>query len=293
MWPFRKVEGSFRKELEVPEPVKLEVSTGSGDIGIKRGEEGRLKVTGAFQVWARTKEEAQRLAERIKADPPIEVAGGSICVGDLRKYGLSRWPFGSGVVIDFLIEAPKKTEARLNSSSGDQEVHGLEGPVRAEAGSGDVDISDIEGKVKVEAGSGDVQARNIGSIEADVKSGDVTLEGVSGDAEIEVNSGDVSIKDAHGDVKVEAGSGDISIDSKIGAGASWELEAGSGDVKLRLPKGSSFSLEARTGLGEIKVDFPLAAAKNKDWKLVGKVGEEPRATIRVETSSGDISIEAR
>jgi DUF4097 and DUF4098 domain-containing protein YvlB len=46
-------------------------------------------------------------------------------------------------------------------------------------------------------------------------------------------------------------------------------------------------------LGEIKVDFPLAATKNKDWKLVGKVGEEPRATIRVETSSGDILIEAK
>jgi DUF4097 and DUF4098 domain-containing protein YvlB len=92
-------------------------------------------------------------------------------------------------------------------------LRGRSGP---RAGSGDVDISDIEGKVKVEAGSGDVQARNIGSIEADVKSGDVTLEGVSRDAEIEINFGDVSIKDAHGDVKVEAGSGDISIDSKIG-----------------------------------------------------------------------------
>ena len=65
-----KIKDSFQKMLKVKGPLRLEVETGSGDIEVRRGEEGKLLVHGEFQVRARS-EEARKISARIVEDPPI------------------------------------------------------------------------------------------------------------------------------------------------------------------------------------------------------------------------------
>lgn len=291
IWPFGvKIEDSFRRELEIPGPIKLEVSTVSGDVTIGRGEEGRVYISGRFTVRARSTAKARRLAMRIKEDPPIKLVGNILKVGDFKEY--RGRPFEPSIVIDFEIKAPQATEVELDSGSGDLWVEGLRGPIRAESYSGDIQLSDIESEVRAETRSGDIRACNIGGIEVDTGSGDVEIEVVRGNAKVKLGSGDISIKEAQGDVKLTTGSGDISINSGIGEGASWELKADSGDVELALPEGSRFSLRAGTGSGEIELGFPLKITKKTEQTLAGEAGEGPRASIRIETYSGDISIRA-
>lgn len=47
-----KIEGTFQKELEVKTPLRLEVGTGSGETEVRRGDDGKLKGSSAFQVRA-------------------------------------------------------------------------------------------------------------------------------------------------------------------------------------------------------------------------------------------------
>lgn len=289
-----KVKDSFESTIDLSEPVRLEVGTGSGEISITRGEDGRLTTSSQFQVRARSKEEAKKVAERIKEDPPIEIGEGLIQIGNLSKYGLGSWPFGPAVVFDFLIEAPAETEVRLDSGSGNQEVRDLKGPIRADAGSGDIRIEDIDSAVDVDTGSGDIKVSNAtGDVTADAGSGDVSLSAIKGGISVDVGSGDVILRQIGGSVKVGTGSGDIRVDSLISSNVRWDFAASSGDVELLLPSDSQFTLELKTSSGEIEVDFPLTTCCQARGKLEGKVGESPTATISIKTSSGDIRIKAK
>ena len=151
-----KIEARFEREMEVRVPLQLEVATGSGDISVHRGEEGKLRVTSEFGVRAGSQEEAEELARRIREDPPIEVEGDLVRVGGLRKYNLRTWAAGPSAVFDFSISTPSETEVRVESGSGDQSVRNLKGPVTAKAGSGDIQVQDVEGHVEIDTGSGDI-----------------------------------------------------------------------------------------------------------------------------------------
>jgi len=279
--------------LEVKEPLWLKVETGSGDIEVRQGQEGKLTVFGEFQIRARSEEEARRIAEQIKENPPIEISGDLVRIGNLNRYDLSSWPFGPSAVFDFFIEAPRETEARLSSGSGDQEIKGLRGPIRTDAGSGDVVIEDAEADVKVDTGSGDIEVTRVrGGVSADAGSGDIELAEIAGRAAVGVGSGDVCLKGMGSDIAVDAGSGDIIVESAIGDHARWALEAGSGDVSLLLPRDSQFELRAETSSGDFETDFPLIVSGKLGRRVEGQVGGKTKATVRIATSSGDIKIKA-
>ncbi len=292
-----KIKGSFEKVLEVSKPVKLIVTTGSGDIQVsRRAQDDRVLVIGRFVVRAWGREEALALVERVRTDPPVEVQGNLVKVGDLSKYRgeISRWVFGPSLVIDFEIQAPFETEAEIDSGSGDQSISGIRGPVRISAGSGDVQLHDIEQESSVKTGSGDIEIANVSQITARAGSGDVDISGARGDVDVHVGSGDVTIRDIGGALSVETGSGDIKIDSGLGAKARWRLNTGSGDVLLVLPADARFMLSARTSSGDIDIDFPITVSgKISKRELRGSVGEGPEAEIIIETSSGDIEIQKR
>jgi len=289
-----KIESGFEKEMEVRAPLRLEVTTGSGDISVQRGQGGKLKVTSEFQVRAGTEEEAEEMARKIREDPPIEVEGDLVRVGRLSKYNLGACSAGPSVVFDFSISAPFETDVQIKSGSGDQDVRNLKGPVMAKAGSGDVQVQDVEGRVGIDTGSGDVTvARVRSSVSAHAGSGDMDLVEVGGEVSVHIGSGDVRLRHLGGSVDAVTGSGDISLDSAIADGVEWILKAGSGDVDLLLPGGSRFNLSARSALGEIEADFGLRASGGTGKRVEGKVGENPTSSITIKTAHGDTRIAAK
>jgi hypothetical protein len=289
-----RIESGFEKEMEFRAPLRLEVTTGSGDISVQRGEDGKLTVTSEFEVRAGSQEEAEELARRIREDPPIEVDGDLMRVGGLSKYNLGTRPAGSSVVFDFSISAPFQTDVRATSGSGDQDTRGLKGPVTARAGSGDVRVQDVEGHVEIDTGSGDVAVARVGSsVGVHAGSGDLGLGQIGGAVSVRIGSGDASLRDMGGSMNVALGSGDISLESAVPDGVEWVLKAGSGDVRLVLPGDSRFNLSARSVLGEIETDFGLRASGGIGKRVEGKVGENPTSSITIKTAHGDTKIAAK
>jgi len=275
-----KIEDTFQTTLDVSGPIKLIVDTGSGDIRVTGGQEDKVFVSSRFIVQAPRENDARELADRIKEDPPIEIEGNTIKIGDLSKYkngfGVFEWFFSKSIAMSFDIQVPHDTEAELDS------------------GSGDVEINRIEREVIADTGSGHIKVTGAARVDADAGSGHVTLSEISGDAKVDVGSGDVSLQNIGGGVRVDTGSGDIKIESSLGRGVQWRLDTGSGDVLLLLPEDARFEISAETSSGEIEIDFPLTVTgKIRKRELRGAVGESPEAEIRIETSSGDIRIKKR
>ena len=190
-----KIEARFEKEMEVGVPLQLEVASGSGDISVQRGEDGKLRVTSEFQVRADSQDEAEELARRIREDPPIETEGDLVRVGGLSRYNLGTWPEGPSAVFDFSVSAPFDTEVRVKTGSGDEDVRSLKGPVTAKAGSGDIQVQDVEEHVEIDTGSGDIAvARVRSSVSADTGSGDVDLVEAGGEVSVRIGSGDAQLR---------------------------------------------------------------------------------------------------
>lgn len=290
-----RIEDRFERTLSVSAPTRLIVDTGSGDVHVRRGTDGTVSVQGHMFIHALTRQQAHELAEKIKADPPIEILGNTVRIGDLSKYREgSSWFLGPSLSINFDIQVPYDTEVELDSGSGDLVVSEIRGPVQAESGSGDIEITSIEREVAVSTGSGDIKVSGAAKVSAKASSGDVKLSTISGDVTIEVGSGDVVLQEIGSSVHVDTGSGDIRVDSALGSSARWQLETSSGDVAIRLPADARFALAAETSSGEIKADFPLTVTgKLSERELRGTVGESPSAEISIETSSGDIRIGKR
>ncbi|MDW8110621.1 MAG: DUF4097 family beta strand repeat-containing protein [Candidatus Bipolaricaulota bacterium] len=290
-----RLEDRFERTLSVSGPVKLMVETGSGDIQVRRGAEGTLVVQGRVFIHALSRDQAHELAAKIKSDPPIEVSGNTVKVGDLSKYRESiSWFLGPFLGIDFDIQVPYETEAKIDSGSGDQLIRDIRGPVRAEAGSGDIHIAHIEREVTVDTGSGNIAVVGSAKVSADAGSGDIELREIAGDVQIDVGSGDVVLQEIGGNIDVDTGSGDIRIDSGLGTGVRWQLETSSGDVSISLPAEARFALAVETSSGDIEVDFPLTVTgKLSKHELRGTVGDSPSAQIKIETSSGDVRIQKR
>lgn len=130
-------------------------------------------------------------------------------------------------------QLPAGLAYEVKVGSGDAIVSGL-GSLRADVGSGDLEVRDISGLFEVEVGSGDVLAENVGELRvSSVGSGDLEANGVRGDVLIrDIGSGDVDLRRVGGNVEISSiGSGDADIDEV--AGDLRVVRVGSGDVSPR------------------------------------------------------------
>jgi hypothetical protein len=129
--------------------------------------------------------------------------------------------------------------ADVRVSSGDVEIRGATGPVRARSTSGDVTVSDSTGPATLQATSGDIRAvRMSGGVTAAATSGDinvkldsptsVTATASSGDVEVVVPAGSYQ-------VRTHPGSGNVRLDGVTNdttAKNVLDLGSSSGDVKV-------------------------------------------------------------
>ncbi len=113
--------------------------------------------------------------------------------------------------------------------------------------SGDVYVANLRAsESKIEATSGDISLKSIvANLNVETSSGDISIDGLTGDSEIESTSGDQEIYNSKGNIETRASSGDITIsgfDGKI------EVQATSGDIEIRKGVGA---IKARTSSGNI------------------------------------------
>jgi hypothetical protein len=298
-------QGSFDRTLKVTGPVELEVTTGSGNIGVHPGDASTVQVHATIRVSRRVGAgEAQRKIQYLESTPPIEQTGNYIRIGKISDPGIRRH-----VSISYDLVVPAATQLRAETGSGDQAIEGIKGPVKASTGSGNIRVSSLDDEARLDTGSGDIELASLGGavyaetgsgnirasrlaglVRAHTGSGDIRLEGnSSGPVRAETGSGNVEVRGVQGALRAQTGSGNITVEGE--PRGDWHLETGSGNVSMHLPPQVGLNLYAHTGSGNIDSNLPIT--------VQGKISRsEIRGTVRgggslveVGTGSGDIHIE--
>jgi hypothetical protein len=133
-------------------------------------------------------------------------------------------------------------------------------PLDAMAGSGDIALDGMSGETVLAAGSGNVSGTLSGRLTAKLGSGRLALKGLTSGAVAKTGSGDVSLTWAKASVE------------------SVSVKSGSGNVLLVFPAGTKLQANQLSGSGT----------------AVNKLGETPGAplNVSVKTGSGDSTIQA-
>ena len=297
-------EGSFQRTLQVTGGVRMDVTTGSGNVQVHTGNSNQVQVSGHIRATEWFSGNAQEKIKRLEANPPIQQSGNDIHIGHIDDPELRH-----NISISYEVAVPAETELRVESGSGNQTVDGIRGPLEVSAGSGGLKISAIGDRVHAETGSGDIEVDRVrGNVRAKTGSGSIRAEDIAGAFEADTGSGHIRLhQTAPGSVRVDTGSGGMelrgvrgSLDAKAGSGTieaegsptgAWNVHTGSGTVQLRIPSDASFDLAAHTSSGSISVDQPHSVQGSIGRKEIrGKVGGGG-VPVEVETGSGDIQIQ--
>ena len=129
-------------------------------------------------------------------------------------------------------------------------------------GSGDIVLEGLSGNVDFKMGSGNM---------AILKSAIDSIEGKSG-------SGNISLIGTFGEIDLKVGSGKVStVFEKISGKTSFRAKAGSGDISLKVPANSKVKTHFKSGSGQLKNKVSYS--------------DEADLDVLVKTGSGDLKID--
>ncbi len=259
-------DGTFDKSLSVSGTPVLSVSTGSGFIHITPGPDGQIHVIGhvhANHSWMGGGSEED--VKRVVDNPPIEQTGSTIKIGDNHDGDRYRH-----VSIDYEITAPRESQVKAYSGSGDIRASGVLA-TKLETGSGGIDANNLSGDIALQTGSGDIHVEfaKSGMVNAGTGSGSIRLDNVQGG------------------LKAETGSGNIQVTGQPVEG--WKVETGSGSIDLGVGA-AHLTLDAESGSGDISAaqGIAMSGSINKHHVTGNINGGGP--TVKAETGSGDIKV---
>ena len=135
---------------------------------------------------------------------------------------------------DYDLRVPAGSSVDIESEAGDVEVSGLTGNVRVAAEAGDVTIGNVGGGVNVSVPQGDVTVANVNTD--------------TGGAELEVGSGDVFLEDLIlGTLEASVEAGSVTLSGRFSGDGRVSVETG--DIIARLPAEDTrdLTLQARVG----------------------------------------------
>jgi DUF4097 and DUF4098 domain-containing protein YvlB len=191
------------------------------------------------------------------------------------NFDFGRWSGGR----DYTIRVPHDCDVSLRTSTGDLEIHGVNGTHFIQSSSGDVNMHNIKGNVLTSSASGDINVHHI--------------EGKLG---IRTASGDINVdKGTLNDLSAHTASGDINLDLLSAPDRDFEIKGISGDVDLTLPANSRLTIEVSTLSGDIDSRFQHEMERRGPGRGRSTTlrinGGGP--TARISTVSGDINIHPR
>jgi len=183
-------------------------------------------------------------------------------------------------------------DLRLDGSSGRVTTERTAGTLTVDVGSGAVRVRGHDGDGSIDTGSGSVEVTGLQGerLNVDTGSGDVTLGDISvRDLRVDTGSGDVGgARVQAASMNVDTGSGDVNIAMRA-APNDVIVDTGSGEVTLSLPEGLNATVELETSSGDISVDFAMEIRRWERDEVRGTIGSGT-GKIHIDTGSGDITI---
>jgi DUF4097 and DUF4098 domain-containing protein YvlB len=207
----------LRHEFATPEPPRLRVTLGSGELAIETAETGETVVE----------------IDKEPDDVRVEQSGREIVIEPAKR-------FGRGRSHEIRIRAPHGADAEVELASADVRARGRLGEVRVRIASGDVLLEAVDGRLDLTTASGDVDvaaANGGGSLRS--ASGDIRVRHAAGRLAITTASGDLSIESiAEGEVELKSASGDMRVGIVRGSRLRVDARSLSGDTSSELELGA-------------------------------------------------------
>jgi len=158
--------------------------------------------------------------------------------------------------------------------------------IDVKTGGGDISVEGVEGNALLATSGGDIEvARVTGLVEISTSGGDLELKEITGNLQAETSGGDIQLANIKGDVEVATSGGDLSLNQIRGK---LEAATSGGDIEIADCEGAS--IEIATSGGDIElsqISGPLEAATS-GGDIAGRgFGDK----IEIATSGGDITLE--
>lgn len=167
--------------------------------------------------------------------------------------------------VEYDVVLPAAVPVSGHVGSGDVDVSGMRS-VNVEVGSGGIDLDGIERSVEARTGSGSVAVRNTsGPVEARSGSGEIELEAIDGRLRAHTGSGEIRGEGiASPEVYARSNSGGVRLG--LTGPRDAELSTGSGEVEVSVPR-DDYRVDSRSGSGDVSIDVPRDPAADKRLKL--------------------------
>jgi DUF4097 and DUF4098 domain-containing protein YvlB len=210
----------IQEEFAVGEAPSLEIDNFAGNVTVRTGQSGAVRVTATKKV--------RRMADLDRIEVDVSERDG-------------------GLVIK--TENPR----RLNAASVELEITTPAGSrLDADTGAGNVDIDGITGEIDAHSGAGNVDVRGAASCaRLDTGAGNVRYQGTpQGECRFETGAGNIVLTlpaDTNVQVDLEAGVGNIDVDFVVDGRVTGQ------EVEGVIGSGAEGTIYARSGAGNIDV----------------------------------------
>jgi DUF4097 and DUF4098 domain-containing protein YvlB len=271
----------------------LKVNSGSGKIDVKQNsaafdlstQYGSINVGGAGAGKAKTSSGAIAVQG---CTNPIELESGYGAISVANAAGITAKTNSGEITVK-----ASKGPFQLKTGYGRIELKDANGSTRAESSSGDIHLAGGQGEFTAKTGYGAIKIDVKESpVQAESSSGNIDLRGCSGTVKAQSGYGTVNVHGDNAVVQLRSNSGNVLFEGSLAAGDS-RVSSGYGEAVVKLPADSQFKVEASTGYGNIRTQFDLAKTKDTDKQIIGSVGADPKVSLHIESTSGNVRIDKR
>jgi Putative adhesin len=282
--------GTFNRTLAVSGAPAVTITTGSGYIHVHAGSNAEVRIEAKVTTqdgWSfgGSGGANDRLRE-ILANPPIAQHGNTIAIGpssgDSDRF--------RNIAIDYEITLPSSSAVKANTGSGTIQIANISMIVSAHTGSGDIQLTEVGPSADVGTGSGSIRVDGVrGAASLETGSGAIELrQEAAGDVRAQTGSGSIRLRGVNGGVRAGTGSGDLEVDGN--PATEWRLNTSSGSIRLTLNPAAHFTVNASTDSGSVHVAQAISMQQSLDRQHIMGTVNGGGATLRLTTSSGDITI---
>ncbi len=266
--------------LHVPDGKTLRIEATSGSIAVRGGAElGSVDVTAGFRAY--NEEEAKKKADAYS--PMIE---------ETEQYIALKLQEGPDSSVEAVINLPEGVPVEIRNTSGEVTVTDTKSGCRINGTSSQVKLSGMDGTIEVHVASGDVKISDSKSsiLTVETKSGDISITDVAAAINIRTSSGDISLTGISGrTLSAEAASGDIKADIEHPVSGNVNMRTVSGDVTLEIMDGSDCRVSLSTLQGTVSTTLELEDRNEQSLKITGRLGDGSGA-IDLSAVNGDVSL---
>ncbi len=128
--------------------------------------------------------------------------------------------------------------------------------------------------------------------------GNIDVTHIAGVYTVDAAAGNITIRDATfaDGSRLSAAAGNMTLEGALASGASMDVSVSAGNVDLRLPAQTHADLDARASVGNVTVhgwSIPVNRSGVVGASAAGPLGGDPRGTVHVSVSTGNIDVRQR